>query len=207
MSDIILYGLPPSTYVRTAMMVLALKGVPYAFQTVDFRAPDYAELHPFHRIPAFRHDEVHLFEALAITTYIDEVFDGPALTPADPVGKARMMQWISAVNDYVYDTVIGKCVNERFVKPMRGQTPDEAVIAAAAVEIDTVLGIFDAALANRDYLAGDALSIADCFLTPILVYFAATPEGGTILPKRENLTGWLDRMKRSEGFDSINAFG
>lgn len=207
MSDVILFGLPPSTYVRTAMMVLENKQVPYRFENVDFRSDDYLERHPFRRIPAFQHGDVRLFEVLAIGTYVDEVFDGPDLQPADPVARAEMMQWISAVNDYVYDIVVRKCVNERFVKPMRGLEPDEETIAAAKPVIAETLDVFDKSLSDRDFLAGPQFTLADMFLAPILVYFAVTPEGQEILPGRKHLSTWLERVRQTPGFERINSLG
>ena len=40
-------------------------------------------LHPFGRVPALQHDDFVLYETNAIAAYIDDVFPGPKLTPAD----------------------------------------------------------------------------------------------------------------------------
>lgn len=49
-------------------------------QPVDFRSDAYREtLHPFERMPAMAHGDVHLYEALTIAVYVDEAFDRPAL--------------------------------------------------------------------------------------------------------------------------------
>lgn len=207
MSDLILFGLPPSTYVRTALMVCENKGVPVRLQPVNFRDPGYLEHHPFGRMPALRHGDVQLYEALAIAVYIDEAFDGPPLQPVTPEARARMMQWISVVNDYLYDTVVGACVTERFVKPMRGIAPDEAAIEAALPEIGRGLDVLDAALAEGPWLCGEVLSLADLFLAPIMVYFAATPEGARMMPDRPALARWLTRMEDTPAFHKVNAMG
>jgi len=120
MSDVTLLGLPLSTYVRTARMVCANKGIHHSVQPVDFRSDAYAQEHPFQKMPVLHHGPLKLYEALAIATYIDEAFEGPALQPATPADRARMLQWISAINDYYYATLVGCCLIERFIKPMRG---------------------------------------------------------------------------------------
>ena len=204
MNELVIMGLPPSTYVRTAMMVCENKGVDYRLQPVDFRSNDYRALHPFSRMPAMTHGDVTLYEALAIAVYVDEAFDGPNLQPSDPAGRARMMQWISVTNDYVYDQMVGCCVAERFIKPMRGEDPDEAVIAAAVPRITAHLDVLEAGIAG-DYLCGDALNLADCFLAPIMHYLGATPEGKSLLPKRPNLIAWMGRMTQTPGFAQVNA--
>ncbi len=207
MPDLIILGVPPSTYVRTAQLVCRNKEVEATLQPVDFRSDAYRASHPFNRMPALEHGEVRLYEALAIATYIDEAFDGPALTPDTPVGRAEMLQWISVINDYIYDDVVRKCVSERFVKPMRGLEPDEAVIAGAMPDIVQSLQVLDAALKGRKFLVGDTLTLADMFLSPILVYFAATPEGKALMPDLPALSAWLDRMAQTPGHAEINRLG
>ena len=203
MTDVILYGLPPSSYVRTAMMILACKGVPYTLTPVNFRSEEYRATHPFSRMPALKHGEVQLFESLAIGSYVDDMFDGPALIPSDPVARARMFQWISVVNDYVYDVMVRQCVAERFVKPMRGLDPDEEKIAAAKPLIATQLAVLEEAL-TADYLCGDTLSLADLFLAPILAYLGGTPEGRDLLPAHARLAAWQERMAQPPGYSEIN---
>jgi glutathione S-transferase len=59
-------------------------------------------------VPAFEHDGFKLYETGAIARYIDEVFPGPKLQPADPKRRARMMQFISVSDSYTYPNCIGK---------------------------------------------------------------------------------------------------
>jgi len=208
MSDLIIFGLPPSSYVRTARMICANKGVEHTLQPVDFRSTAYqADHHPFSRMPALQHGDVKLYECLAIGTYVDEAFDGPALQPGDPVGRAQMMQWISATNDYIYSVIVGECVIERFVKPMRGLDPDEDAIAAAVPKIAHQLDVVERQLEQTAYLAGDTLTFADLFLAPVLHYLAATPEGAQLLPQRTMVSKWLDQMQQTPDFGTINAMG
>src|SRR5262245_52099963 len=41
-----------------------------------------------------------------IVAYIEELFPTPSLQPTTPQGRARMNQWISAVNSYYYPHMI-----------------------------------------------------------------------------------------------------
>lgn len=207
MSNPILYGLPPSTYVRTARLALELKGVAYDLEPVEFRSESHRRLHPFSRIPALRHADLELYETLAITTYVDEAFDGLALQPADPGTRAQMMQWISVINGYAYDAMVTRCVAERFVKPMRGLPTDDAVIADALPDITYQLDLFDRCLSQTPWLAGDQMSLADLFLGPIMVYFAATPEGQSTLPDRPDVTRWLAALNGNPIFAALNTMG
>jgi glutathione S-transferase len=76
-----LFGARYSVYVRAVLMALETKIVPYRLEPVDIFAQDetvaaYRNIHPFGRIPAFRHGEFTLYETGAINRYIDEAFGG-----------------------------------------------------------------------------------------------------------------------------------
>lgn len=191
MSNVILHGLGPSTYCRTAMAALAVKGVDYTLEPVAFRSDAHAALHPFHRIPALTHGDVHLYEALAITSYVDRAFEGPALSPEDAAEHAQMLQWISIANDYVYEHLVRSCVAERFVKAMRGIPADEAKIAAASAPRQQVIGVLEAGLEGKVWFTGADISLADMFLLPILAYFEKTPEGAAEMASAPRLQAWL----------------
>ena len=207
MSEVTLLGLRPSTYVRTTQLVCANKGVSYTLEPVNFRSEEYLKDHPFRKMPVLKHGDVSLYETLAIATYLDEAFEGPALQPSQPAHKARMLQWISVTSDYVYKSMVSGCVTERFVKPMRGLEPDEALIAATVPVIERQLAVLNTALETADFLAGPELTLADLFLAPIVVYFAATPEGAATLPNRPAVQSWLARMRETAEFQEINALG
>ena len=113
MAEVEIYGPPQSTYVRTARMAFEEKGVPYSLQPIEFGSDQHKALHPFGRVPAMKHGDVHLYETLAIATYADLAFDGLKLQPAAPRGRALMMQWTSVVIDYVYQYAVHDVVIER----------------------------------------------------------------------------------------------
>jgi len=72
-----------------------------------------------------RHDDFTVYETSAIASYVDDAFAGPRLTPQDVQGRARMNQWISAVNSYHYPYMIYHVTHERLVFPALGIASDE----------------------------------------------------------------------------------
>lgn len=130
MTDPALYGTAYSVYVRTARLVLAEKGAAYRLVEVDVFAAGgppaaYRARQPFGRIPAFEHDGFRLYETGAITRYVDEVFEGPALQPATPRARARMNQAISIQDNYVYPDLVWGIYMERVDASLRGGKADE----------------------------------------------------------------------------------
>jgi glutathione S-transferase len=197
MAKPILYGPAFSTFVRSARLVLAEKGVDYDLVEVDiFAGVDdaYRERQPWGKVPAFEHDGLKLYETVAIARYVDEAFPGPALQPASAAERARMTQVMSIVDSYTYGPVVGQVVIQRLVVPMTGGTTDEAAVAAALPAARLSLGTLDALLGDGEYLAGSTLSLADLHLLPIVEYFALTPEGEALLPTLPRLEAWCGRL-------------
>src|SRR5206468_2313096 len=124
-ATVTLLGDPRSTYVRTARMGFAEKGVAITLQPVAPHSPEILAVHPFGRIPALRDGEIEVWETSAILRYLDESFgDGPLLTPGRIADRVTGEQWVSAVNSYLYDTMVRRCVLQYvFPKGANGQ-PD-----------------------------------------------------------------------------------
>ncbi len=194
MTDIIVYGPPQSSYVRTARIVLAEKGVACELAPIEFGSPEHLALHPFGRVPAMRHGDVTLFETFGITRYIDETFDGPALQPADPLERAQMTQWISAIVDSVYPATIRGYLMHYVRATMSGSAPDRAAIDASLDALKSTLQTLDKALAGRSSIVGGATSLADWFLLPIVFYMTQSPEGGEIMKSCAGLTAWYEGL-------------
>src|SRR6201989_2583793 len=130
MSEVILYGFPRSVYVQMAGIVLTHHEVAYAFYDLEteMNTPAHLALHPFERVPILRHGDFILFETGAIVGYVDEVFGSCRLTPGDPQLRARMNQWISAVNGYYYPYLIYHVSHECNVFPHLGISSDEKCV-------------------------------------------------------------------------------
>ncbi|GEP58670.1 glutathione S-transferase family protein [Reyranella soli] len=127
MPDVTVYGFPVSTYVNVVRLVLAHKGVPFEFQDLEpeMGGPNHLALHPFGRVPILEHDGFRIYETSAIAAYVDEAFTGPALQPASARERARMNQWVSALNGYYYPNIAFHLGHERLIylhsvsRPMR----------------------------------------------------------------------------------------
>jgi glutathione S-transferase len=119
MADITVFGFPHSSFVHITQLVLMHKEVPYTFHDLepDMGSPKHLVLHPFDRVPILQHGDFVLYETSAIVAYLEERFPTPRLYPATVEGRARMNQWISAVNSYYYPYMIYHVGHERNVFP------------------------------------------------------------------------------------------
>lgn len=86
-----------SPYAMSVFVALQEKGIPFDVRTVDLdaggqHAPTFAAQSLTQRVPTLVDGEFHLSESSAITEYLDEVYPGAPLYPADPKLKARARQ-------------------------------------------------------------------------------------------------------------------
>ena len=198
MPDPIVYGFPRSTYVNIVRLILTHKNIPYGFHDLEpiMGKPEHLALHPFNRVPILRHGDFAVYETSAIASYIDEAFDGPRLTPQDVRQRARMNQWISAVNSYYYPYMIFHVTHERLVYPELGIASDEKVVAHALPKVELALGVMERELSHGgEYLLGPELTLADFFVLPSTFAFSLTEEGKAMYPRYPAFYRWRERME------------
>ena len=208
MAEPIVYGFPRSTYVNIVRLVLTHKEVPYGFHDLEpvMGQREHLALHPFNRVPILRHEDFTIYETSAIASYVDEAFEGPKLTPRDVRLRARMNQWISAVNSYYYPYMIYHVTHERLVFPELGIGSDERVVAHALPKVELALGVVEHELEHgQNYLLGSELTIADFFLLPSTFAFSLTEEGRAMYPKYPSFCRWRERMENLPATKKLRA--
>ncbi|WP_181763459.1 glutathione S-transferase family protein [Mesorhizobium sp. B2-4-15] len=204
----VLYGADYSVYVRIARIAMEEKGIDYELVPLDIFAADgipawFLERHPFGRIPAFEHDGFRLFETSAIARYVDEVFDGPALQPADARGRARMGQIIGMLDAYAYRAMVWDVAVERLEKA----TPDENLVADGLRRAETVLKVLASLKAEGPWLLGDQLTLADLHAAPIIGYFVKVAEGRELLARFADISDWYGRIAARRSFARTEKVG
>lgn len=194
------YGAPYSVYVRAVRLALEEKGVAYDLVPVDIFAnggppADYLARHPFGKIPAFEHAGFSLYEAEAITRYVDEAFPGPRLQPEDIRARARMTQIMSILDSYVYRTLIWDIYVECVARPARGILADERKVAAALPKAEICLRALSDVMAGSPWLAGATLTLADLHAAPMMDLFSGCPQAPDLLAREPDLIRWWDQLR------------
>ena len=200
MSEVIVFGMPQSTYVRSVRLACEEKG---AAHVVEPMMPDQMResgRHPFGRMPAIEHAGVRLFESSAILRYLDRALDGPALEPEDPKRAVLSMQWESALHDYLIPTMGRRYILQYiFPKGPDGQ-PDREVIDAAVKDLRGHFAVLSEALTEGPFFFGADPVIPDLLLTPQLAYLEGLPEGPELLAAAPPVRRLLDAMKERDSF-------
>ena len=194
MNRITVFGASYSVYVRIVRLVLEEIGIPYDLVEIDIFAKesvpaDYAERHPFRRIPAFEHDGFRLFETDAIVGYVVEQFGGGGLLPADVKQRARMRQIMRIMDNYGASQLVWGIYVEEMERDRLGRLGAEELERAK-----TCLTVLSD-LADDTYMVGMRLSLADLWTLPMLSYLDLSPAGHTLLQGAPKLSAWLQRMR------------
>ena len=113
-----------------------------------------------------------------------------------------MFQWISAFLDYGVNSILQFSVRERFLKALRNQTTDEAVVEQNRAAMNYFCTQLNHGLSST-FIAGPSISIADLFLIPVVIYFGNTPEGREALATNSNVMRWLDVVKKRPSVTAV----
>ncbi|MBJ7483798.1 glutathione S-transferase family protein [Brevundimonas sp.] len=115
--------------------------------------------------------------------------EGTDLIPADPYDRARMLEWLFW-EQYSHEPYVAVA---RFQRLYLGKTEVEARIMERG---DAALDRLDAALVGREWLVGEAVSLADIAL---VAYTRMAGDGGFDLAARPGVRAWVARVERALG--------
>lgn len=187
-------------------LLLAHLGRPYARReynilTGETRTPEFlATVNANGRIPVLQDGDKFLPESNASLFYLAE---GTRYLPANAFDKADTLRWLFW-EQYNHEPNIATL---RYWATYGGgwdaQPPAKhAQIAAKQAAGDEALALMNAHLARRDWLVGDALSVADIAL---YAYTHVAEDGGFKLATYPNVVAWLARVAAQPGHVPITA--
>lgn len=188
-----LYDHPFSPYAFKVRATLYEKDLPFEKREILRRADREAllRLNPRGEVPALVDGDAVICDSKVICAYLEDRFPDPALTPRDPVQRARCRQL-----ELRSDTDVDACVLVLgILRLMRPELAEE--VPGALPKAEEALRRHQAALerelAGREWFLG-AFSLVDVALTPHLrtAAFMGYPPG----PEHPALAAWLERGTR-----------
>lgn len=174
MGAVVLYDYWRSSASYRVRIALNLKGVEYEQRPINLvrdggeqHTAAYRAVNPQGLVPALEHGGRVFTQSLAICEYLDEVFRGPSLLPADPAARARVRAMALAVSCDIHP-----------LNNLRVQQYLKAEFAASESQtfawmdhwMRTGFAAFESMLADSEIMglccAGDEPGLADCCLVP-----------------------------------------
>ncbi len=188
-----IYGSFTSSSSYKPMLFLALARLPYSFRTVNLKTgaqntPAYLAVNRYGKVPALRHRGLTIVQSNVILDYLARVtgrFDG-----ASEQERWQAREWLSWEADAIQNIA-------RVRHFSRFRAVDPAVMAHFRPLADAALTSMDKALDGRDWLVGEACTIADIGCWGRMVFMA---EGGMDIGGWPHVEAWSRRLQAMPGF-------
>jgi GST-like protein len=190
-----LYSLPTANgqKVHIALEELELSYEPHFVDMAagEHRSDWYRGLNPFGRAPLIVDpggpggEPLVLAETTAILLYLAEKCG--RLIPADAHGRIEVVQWLSMIASNV-----GPAFRGEFHFGHKPHVRNEEAKAYFEAEAHSCLDALERRLAGRDYLVGEAFTVADIQCYPVLAASAVRLDGG--LEPYPNLRRYRDTL-------------
>lgn len=200
MSNVILYGTPQSTYVRTTRLLLEEANIDYDLKDIgifngDNKTNEYLAKHPFGKVPTIEIDGIKIYETAAITYYINQKLADGKFAPIDLLGQTRMRQIMAIIDSYLYAPAVGTIVIQNLIVPSQGGETDTEAVNKAIEPTRKALQAIENLLVGTPFLVGSLISIADFYLIPIFVYLEKTPQFNAVTLNTPKLRIWWNEVK------------
>ncbi len=159
--------------------------------------PEFRKLNPNGLVPTLEDDGFVLWESHAIVRYLSAKYASGNLWPIDVRVRAEADRWMDWKT-----TTFWPAIRALFLGMVR--TPadqrDPRAIEDSRVRTANVLGIVDAHLASRRFLAGDALTMGDLPLGCAIWRWMALPIERPVLP---NVQRWFDALTERPAYKKV----
>ena len=185
-----IYGDPGSGSLRRVTSASAAMGVPIERVNIDLfkgesHTPEFLELNPHGLSPVMVDGDFVLYESSAINLYLAEKA-GSDLAGATTRERYEILQWMFWSGEQWRDEVLAK----RFV----GLPADETIVQLAFAKIRAAAAVLDAHLADRQFIVGDRLTLADL---DIAGPFSQNERTKIPLNEFPNLVAWQQRLLKT----------
>lgn len=194
MTSLKLYDMDRSGNCYKVRLLLAMLGLDYRRIAVDLRAgesltPSFKQLNPRGQIPVLVDGEQVIWDSMAILVYLARQYGDTHWLPGDPLGEARVMQWLAVSgNELLYGLARARA-KLLFDRPYDlAQCHREALPGLEAME---------RRLEAAPWLASEQPTIADIACYP---YVSLASEGDFSLDPYPAVRAWLKSVEGIDGW-------
>jgi len=199
-----LYEHPDSGNSQKVRLLLSFLDLSYESVNVDLFADEqhqapFLAINPRGEVPVLDDNGVVLRDSMAILVHIARYYDKTRRwLPEDPAHHGAVMEWLAFAASWIQYGVFTARAAVAFGMMANGLPHDFPVDPREGQERGRrSLAIMDAHLRDREWLVGDAPTIADIACFP---YIALAPMGDVALGPYPAVIAWIDRFNRLPGY-------
>lgn len=196
MAEYVLHCMAESGNAYKAALMLAFSGSDWEPRFVDYfggehRTPGYLAINEMGEVPALQHGDLTMTQSGVILDYLAE--QTGMFGPRDAAERREILRWLLFDNHKFTSFTATYRYQFAFV-----DNPDPGLLGFAKMRMEGAMGIVEKRLANRDFLLGDRLTIADLSLQGYMHYADEFGLGG--FPDHPNIRAWVARVMAMEGY-------
>jgi glutathione S-transferase len=199
--------------------------------TKEHLTPEYLMINPNGVVPTLVNDGKVITDSSVICEYIDEVFQGPnhgpALTPSDPMQKAIMRSWMRFIEEIPTVAVRTPSFNMAFLPRFKGLSEDKfraqqsdirplrkefyrrmgpngfsiEDFSSALENLYNTAKRMDVSLTKNLWLIGNAYSLADIILAPLVDRMADLGFAYLWDTDFPAVSDWFQRIQKRPAFE------
>jgi glutathione S-transferase len=202
-----LYHNPMSPNVRRVRLTAAVLGLELEEKKLDFakgehKNPEYLALNPNGAVPTLVDGDFVLTESRAIMQYLASKKPESGLLPRDEAGRADVTRW-QFWDAAHFSPQLGTLGFEKVIKPMMGLgDPDNAKVQEALGNFRRFAAVLDKRLAGKQFIVGNALTIADLTIASSLMY---SKQAEAPVAEFPNVQAWFSRICELDGWKKASA--
>jgi glutathione S-transferase len=188
---VLLYEFAPTRSLRPLWVLQELE-IPFDTVTVNLlkgeqRAPAFLKLNPAGQVPVLVDGDLVLSESVAISLYLAEKYPRKRLLPEDPTDKAAVYKWLLFTTTAL-EQPLWRISKHSSLYPEEKRLPAE--IPLAREDFVAIADVAEKHLATREFLVGDAVSVADF----VLAYTLDWANEVGLLADFPHLRAYMERM-------------
>ncbi|MET0068680.1 MAG: glutathione S-transferase family protein [Candidatus Thiodiazotropha sp.] len=189
MASLKLYNYPRSGNCYKVRLFLSMLDLDYECIDIDLLkgeslTDEFKRINPRGQVPVLVDRDLVIWDSMAILVYLARRYGASNWLPADPLGEARVMQWLAvAENELLYGLARARA----------------ALILGKPFDLELCqqdgragLSVLELRLAEGDWLAAAGVTIADIACYP---YVALAAEGEVSLQPYPAVCAWLGRVE------------
>jgi len=188
-----LYCADLSSSSRRVTLVVSHLGIELERVPVDLSKDrtELVALNPNSKIPVLVDGDFVLWESHAIAEYLCERTPGQTLLPSEPRARADVQRWLFWSSAHLSVSLGVLAFEKMWKKYLGGGEPDPARVAEHERNFHTLAKLVDGHLANRTWMSGKAVTLADYSIASTLMY---KDKLALALEPYASLRGWLARV-------------
>src|SRR4051812_25850253 len=204
-----LYYWPRSSATRVQWALEEL-GVPYEKARLDRergenRTPEYLAISPHGNVPALVDGDAKIFESAAILIHLGQRYGvEKGLWPKSPAEASEALVWCVWSSSELNFQRIGyalQTLDAPFTLPKEDRNPK--VAERFRTGYYARIGVLESRLAGKEYLVGNAFSLADVAIAQSVA--GSVARLGLPVAEHKNVTAWVERCSARPAFQRVMA--